>query len=133
MNQSLAPFNPGWQPVGPRLLVYPTPIQEFTDGGIALPVQYTDREELKQIEALVISVGIEAFEDVQTDWCEPGDTILMAAFAGRLLLGLDGRKYRLILDGEVTAIKDPIPDTSSCTDQAIMPVGMDSSEAFGNG
>ena len=127
MKIDLAEYNCGITPVGPRLVVYPTPVKEITSGGILMPTQVTEREELKQIEALVIKVGVEAFEDVAKPWAKPGDTVLLAAFAGRTWTGPDEKKYRIILDGDVMAIKDESSDN-----QHISPVGIIGKEVFGD-
>lgn len=126
----LSKFKPGLMPVGPRLLVLPEPIKDTTDGGIALPGLFTEKEEMKQMKALVIDMGFEAYSDTVDNWCEPGEEILMARYAGVSYEGDDKRKYRLILDSDVVAVINHDNDPLA---QVCCPVGIASQEGVHNG
>jgi len=97
-------YNPGIRPVGPRLLIYPIPIEERTEGGIILPESSRDREALRQIKAIVVDVGPEAWQDSKAPWAVCCHKVLISKYAGYLFKGLDGKDYRIINDIDVTAI-----------------------------
>lgn len=102
-------FDPGWKPCGFRLIVWPVEIEEKTMGGIVMPSQYRDKEEMAQIEAVVLAIGPEAWADRPTargDWCTIGDTVMIAQYAGKLKKGRDGKNYRVISDLDVIAVKE---------------------------
>jgi len=101
-------FNPGIKPVGPRLLVYPIPIEERTEGGIILPESSRDREALRQIKAIIIDIGPEAWQDSKEAWAVYGNKVLISKYAGYLFKGLDDRDYRIINDVDVTAIIEEV-------------------------
>ncbi len=107
-------FKPGFIPKGPRLVIYPLPTERVTESGIILHDVAADREDMKQIEALVLLVGVGCFVDarkivegklvVDDPWCVPGDRILIAAYAGLYRKGKDGKAYRIIDGKDVVAV-----------------------------
>ena len=105
----------GMIPVEHKVLVKPIEVEEKTKGGIILPQQTKEQEELQQIKAHVIDVGGCAFHELSeakgefVPWPgngvpKPGDRIIMAKYAGNLVTGSDGEKYRLINDKEIVAV-----------------------------
>ena len=101
-------FEPGWIPTGHRLVVFPLEVEEKTEGGIVLPGNVRDKEELAQIEAYIISIGDEAWHDRpgHREWCSVGDHVMITKYGGLLKEGKDGKKYRIISDLDVVAIKE---------------------------
>lgn len=120
-------FNPGFKPKGKRVLVYPLPTERVTEGGIILHDTASDREDMKQIEVLVLEVGAGCWTDqrdrtckhhtnefgyaetnwelqIAQPWCGPGDKVLIAAYAGLYRKGKDGKHYRIISDLDVVAV-----------------------------
>lgn len=107
-------FKPGFKAAGHRIVVWPIETEKTTESGIIISSAVTEREDMKQIEAVVVHVGkgcwadktqVENSKRVQSDpWCEEGDKILMAAYAGLYRKGKDGKQYRIISDLDVVAI-----------------------------
>lgn len=106
----------GIHPSGPRLLVLPEQVEEKTKGGI---IRFTpaerEREELAQIEGVVVEVGPGSWLSRDSaaplfgaaGWCSVGDTIIFAKYAGLVVTGADDKRYRLINDLDVVAVKKP--------------------------
>ncbi|MCI0559226.1 MAG: hypothetical protein MN733_12085 [Nitrososphaera sp.] len=148
-------LKPGIRPVGPRILVYPLPIDEKSDGGILLVKSLTEREDMAQVQALVLDFGNEAFEDLVENWADVGDTVLMAKYAGLYWTGTDGRRYRVINDADIVAVIESEDEQEiervgesrgklvlkgmdkqeieRACEQVCSPVGIESREAFSNG
>ena len=95
----------GIKPAGHILLVLPDEVETTTASGIVLasPGQL-QREEMAQTEATVIELGNTAYQDQISPWCEIGDRVIFAKYAGTVSKGRDGRTYRLINDLDVKAI-----------------------------
>jgi co-chaperonin GroES (HSP10) len=101
------PWKPGVKPSGHRLVVYPIPTKKQSSGGIVIPDTLVDREDMAQVEALVLSVGPTCWKDQPGGaWCKEGDTILMAKYSGLVRKGPDGRTYRVINDLDVVGVCD---------------------------
>jgi co-chaperonin GroES (HSP10) len=103
------PFNPGVTPCGHRLVVWPLPVEKMSKGGIAIPHQLVEREDMAQMEAVVVAVGPSCWKDQPEEsrpWCRVGDKVLIAKYGGFLRKGLDGRDYRLINDLDVVGVCD---------------------------
>jgi co-chaperonin GroES (HSP10) len=92
-----------------------------TEGGIVIPDDTAEREDMAQIDALVCEVGAGCWADqkevhidslgskslkLSREWASPGDHILIAKFAGFYRRGRDGRHYRVISDLDVIAVLD---------------------------
>lgn len=106
----------GIHPAGPRLLVLPEQVEEKSPGGIIrFSPEERKREELAQTEAVVVAIGAGAWLARDTGgplydgtrWCSVGDTIVMTKYAGFMIDGADGKRYRLINDLDVVATKKP--------------------------
>ena len=96
--------NSGITPVGVSVLVLPDTIEETTESGIVLhSVKDAEREQLRQTDGIVIEIGPNAYFD-EIPRCKVGDRVIMAAYAGMVREGEDGKKYRLIKDDDVKAI-----------------------------
>lgn len=97
----------GIRPVEFRVLIKQRKVEEKTRGGIFLPQDSKEKEQLAEMKATVIAVGGSAFSDwIQTEGGIPkvGDEILTARYAGVYAEGVDGEEYRIINDKDVTAI-----------------------------
>lgn len=100
-------YNPGWRPALHQVLVFPVQVEEISAGGIALPADVTKRDQLGQIEALVISIGPTAWKDQKIDKVvELGDRVLFSKYAGYLVKGADGKDYRLISDLDIVGVHE---------------------------
>ena len=95
----------GITPLGHRVLIYPTPIEEKEEKSLIVkPDSVRDREEMHQADAIVVAVGESCWKDQAVgEWAKPGDRIIFAKFQGTVWEGKDGKKYRLISDLDVVA------------------------------
>ncbi len=95
----------GIEPLEYKVLVLPDSIEKKTEGGIYLPDQTHEMEELHQVKATLIAKGANAFEDWKDkDRMVPGVRIYMAMHAGYYVDGEDGQRYKIISDKDVAAI-----------------------------
>lgn len=94
----------GIEPVGISILVDPDIVEQTTASGIVTSTSTeNEREQLRQTDGVVIAISVGAFEDEPTR-CKVGDRVIMAALAGMIRKGVDGKNYRLIRDVDVVAI-----------------------------
>jgi len=97
----------GINPVGWRILVKPQEIKEMSESGIVITSgKYKEREQMANTTGIVIAMGKECFADEPAPWCNIGDKIIFAKYAGLLYLGKDGSEYRMINDKDVTGTLD---------------------------
>ena len=99
------------QPCGDELLVALTTQEEKTEGGVYVPEEWREREELAGITAMVLRVGPDAFVDETRfpsgAYCKEGDWIIMKAYSG-FKVEILGQQFRLSNDDCVRAvIEDP--------------------------
>lgn len=93
--------------LGHRIHVIPDKVKEKTDGGIYIPDEARDREQLGAIRGTVDSVGPQAFKAFDPSgmgngeaWIKKGDRICFAKYAGTQIEE-DGVTYRVINDDDV--------------------------------
>ena len=92
-------------PVGHRVLVLPEQIEEKTAGGIILHTgSQKAREEMAQINGVVVALGTTAYSDQDTAWCAVGDRVIIGKYSGLIYDGKDEKKYRVINDLDVVAV-----------------------------
>lgn len=96
----------GLKPVGHRVLVRPIVTERKTESGILLHETFAEREDMAQIEAEVIEVGLSAWADqtVSGVWAKPGDRVVIAKYSGLIHKGKDGLTYRIISDLDVVGV-----------------------------
>lgn len=93
----------GINPVGWRILVLPRDIEEKSAGGIIINTERTkERDQLANTTGIVVAMGKECYRDTTTFWCQVGDKISFAKYAGLIYRGKDGKDYRMINDEDVT-------------------------------
>jgi len=94
----------GLQPVEYKILVKLDKVADRTEGGIFIPASLMELQQMKQVEAVLIAVGGNAFEE----WSGPtpiiGDRIYVAKTAGYQIVGMDGEKYQLMNDKDIAAV-----------------------------
>lgn len=100
----------GLTPCGHRVIVLPVKKERTTESGILIPDPVADREDMAQIEALVVAVGPSAWADqsVAGQWAKPGDRVVIAKFSGLQHKGPDGKAYRVISDLDVVAVVEGV-------------------------
>lgn len=98
----------GIHPRGKTLLIRPEEVEAISSGGIIIPVQSQEKEEMAQMYATLIEVGSEAWNDESQPRAQVGERVIFAKYAGSLFRGNDGVRYRLIRDKELVATIDRI-------------------------
>lgn len=97
----------GIAPVEYKCLIEPIEVAEKTAGGIFLPDNTKERDQFAQMQGVLVAVSPLAFTYENTiDWAKPkpGDRVLFAKYAGAVVDGKDGKKYRLVNDKDVAAV-----------------------------
>lgn len=94
----------GITPRGHRILVLPDEIEVKTKSGIITTTgTQVMREELAQVDGVVIEMGSTCFNDQPEAWCTVGDRVVFGKYSGIIRNGKDGKKYRIINDLDVVA------------------------------
>jgi len=99
------------EPTGWRLLILPYRGKGKTDGGIYLPNQVLDEQNVSTQVGYVLKVGPLAYKDPEKfpsgPWCEKGNWVMFARYAGSRFK-IDGGEVRILNDDEILAcIKEP--------------------------
>jgi len=102
----------GYQPLGDMVLIAPDSAAEKTSGGVLLTADTTDKMTMAAESGVVIALGSDAFlwnADRTRKWeglkPSPGDRIYMQRYSGQLVLGRDGKIYRLCEQNCIGAIE----------------------------
>jgi chaperonin GroES len=102
----------GYHPLGDMVLIAPDCAAEKTSGGIVLTVETTDRMSMAAESGVVVALGSDAYlwnADRTRRWeglkPSPGDRIYMQRYSGQLVLGKDGKVYRLCEQNCIGAIE----------------------------
>lgn len=93
-------------PIEYKVLVLPEQVDEKTAGGLYLAQQTREKEEMAQQKGTLIAVSEGAFDDWPGHKPQVGDYVYFSRYAGAILEGKDGKKYRLILDKDLGAIME---------------------------
>jgi co-chaperonin GroES (HSP10) len=97
----------GINPKGWRILVKPQEVLEKSAGGILLSTEKgREREQMANTTGIVLAMGEECFAKMDSRWCDVGDKIVFAKYAGLLYKGRDGVQVRIINDTDVTGTLD---------------------------
>ena len=99
------------QPTGWRITVLPYMGREKSKGGIALPEQTRQLNQLTTSCGYVLKMGDLAYADQSKfpkgPWCKEGDFVLTRPYAGTRVV-IHGREFRIINDDTVEAVvEDP--------------------------
>ena len=102
----------GYEPIGDRVLVLPDTAAEKTAGGVELTADFVDRMTQAAETGVIIAYGADAFRwnfDRTRPWEAykplPGDRCYIQRYSGQVLLGEDGRLYRLMDYACIAAVK----------------------------
>lgn len=93
------------EPTGWRLLVLPFKSKRVTEGGIHLVEQSLDRQQAATVLGYVLKVGPLAYSGDKFStgpWCEEGDWVLYARYAGSRI-DIEGGEIKILNDDEVIA------------------------------
>ena len=92
----------GLKPLGRTVLIRPYEVEKVTKGGIVIPNQISERDEMAETRATVIEVGACAWDDEPMPRAVAGDKVLFAKYAGKVCIGpLDGVSYRVVNDRDI--------------------------------
>ena len=93
-------------------LIAPDCAAEKTSGGVLLTVETTDKMTMAAESGVVVALGSDAYlwnADRTRKWegdkPQPGDRIYMQRYSGQLVLGKDGKVYRLCEQNCIGAIE----------------------------
>jgi co-chaperonin GroES (HSP10) len=94
----------GIVPKGHRVLVLPKEVAEKTESGIYINVGTQKlREELAQVDGVVVAMGNTCYSDQPESWCKVGDTVIFGKYSGIFREGKDKKVYRVINDLDIVA------------------------------
>lgn len=106
-------FNPGFKPLGNRVLLKPLEVEAKTGGGIILPDSALEKTKARQQEAIIVAMGAAAFTyevggmlQEAADKPKPGDKVRIIKYVGDVFVGDDGEDYKLVNDQDVLAINN---------------------------
>ena len=99
------------QPTGWRILVLPFKMGEKTKGGILMGQETLEKQQVASQCGNVLAMGPDCYRDKnrykQGPWCEVGDWVMFARYAGSRIK-IEGGEVRLLNDDEILAtIKNP--------------------------
>ena len=95
-------------PIDLKVLVRPVTLEEMTDGGIIIPQNVKEQQDMAGIKARLVALGVNAFEAIKDKGQRPqaGMVVSISKYAGYLIKGKDGEDYRLINDDDIVAVLD---------------------------
>lgn len=97
----------GISPKGHRLLVLPDEVETTTKSGIIVSTGVQEfREQLAQVDGVVVAMGNTCYSDQPEPWCKVGDRIIFGKYSGIIREGKDGKKYRIVNDLDCVATID---------------------------
>lgn len=92
----------GIKPVNQNVLIQPDEVEEKI-GSVIIPEMVQDRNQHAQTWGTIVSLCDDAFEEMNTP-PKPGTKVCFARYGGAIIEGLDGVKYRLLKDIDVTGV-----------------------------
>lgn len=97
----------GILPTEYKVLIAPVEVDQKTKGGIIIPDETKDRDQYAQMRGVLVAISPLAF--TYDDWKDAkppkvGDEVLFAKYAGAVVDGKDGKKYRLTNDKDIAAV-----------------------------
>jgi chaperonin GroES len=97
----------GVYPTEYKVLIRPIEVDQKTKGGIIIPDETKERDQFAQMRGVLVAVSPLAF--TYDDWKDAkppkvGDEVLFAKYAGAVVDGKDGKKYRLTNDKDIAAV-----------------------------
>jgi len=95
----------GWFPLLHKIVVIPEEV-EIKKSAIYVPEEFTQRDDQAQVMGTVVACGPEVFSDKPNSVVpKPGDVVMFAKLAGYFFKGSDGKKYRMIQDLDLAAVR----------------------------
>tara|TARA_Y100000401_G_C8263657_1_gene194633 strand:- start:128 stop:505 length:378 start_codon:yes stop_codon:yes gene_type:complete len=100
------------RPTGYRILIVMPKVEDKTKGGVLLPSDTKNREDVASIIGKVVEVGHDAYPSSDPKfeygpWCAKGDWVMLSKYSGHRF-ECDGVEMRIVNDDAIIAIvKDP--------------------------
>jgi co-chaperonin GroES (HSP10) len=102
----------GMVPVGTKVLVLPDEVSEKSVGGVFLPESTKETNDFAVCTGVLVAIGACSF----TDWPhsdrkwpgtspEAGNRVFIAKYAGVVIEGKDGKRYRLLQDTDIAGME----------------------------
>lgn len=101
----------GIYPTADKVLVLPAKVEEKTVGGIVIPQQTQDKENIGAMYGTVVAIGPAARFMAELNGITTGDIIVFARYSGVSQPGRDGNVYKLMRATDVLARAEGIYDT----------------------
>lgn len=101
----------GFTVFGDRVLILPDTASDMTTGGVQLPDEMVGRMSMAAETGVVVEVGVDAFTWNASGSAltgrvpKVGDRVFIERYAGQLLKGKDGKKYRVLEGRSIGAIQ----------------------------
>jgi co-chaperonin GroES (HSP10) len=92
--------------IGTRVLLKVKKVEQVSEGGIALPDVYIEKEQNRITEGKIIDYGKMAFQDIcdPSEIPAPGEEVFFVKFAGKALQVKED-EYRVVNDEDIFLIK----------------------------
>jgi chaperonin GroES len=98
------------KPTGYRMILVMPEIETKTKGGIIIPDERKDAENVASVVAYVAAQGSYCYKDparFDAPWCEVGDWVIIAKYGGSRIK-VDGIECRIVNDDSILAVaSDP--------------------------
>lgn len=97
----------GIEPLEYNVLIKPDNVDQTTKGGIIIPDETLDRNKQAQMTGILIAIGPLAFQyiDIENSRIpQTGERVAFGRYSGHTLKGSDGIEYRILKDGDLTAV-----------------------------
>lgn len=114
----VVPDNPP-APMGYHILMVMPKVEDRTKGGVILPGDAKNREDIASIVGKVVSVGKDAYPDTDArfasgPWCQENDWVMVSKYAGHRF-EFDGVEMRILNDDAILAVVDDPTKVSRAT------------------
>jgi co-chaperonin GroES (HSP10) len=98
----------GINPTGHYILILPDEVKSKTDSGLILVQETVEQKERETTKGVLIAVGPIGWDEFGDGaaWAEVGDHVCYGKYAGRAMVGVDGKKYVLANAEDVLAVLD---------------------------
>ena len=95
----------GLRPCGRAVLVKPYYVSDRSKGGIILPADVIQKNQVLENRVVVIEIGAYSWVGEPGPRCEVGDCVLIGKWAGYNAVGpADGEQYRIINDNDIFTV-----------------------------
>lgn len=94
----------GLVPVEYRCVLKLDPVEQKTAGGIILPNERTEKDQMAATRGTLVAIGGNAFTDWEGRTPEVGDKVLIQKYAGQFRAADPEDLYRVVQDKEILAV-----------------------------